>query len=232
MSILTLKRKLDRIERAAALRHWRSNPMLDKLRADPDCLMSVTGMPPDEWQSQLLRTGAERMLLLCSRQAGKSTVAAALALRVAILEPRSPILILSPTDRQSSELFRKILEAYRALGRPVPAVGETLHQVQLANGSRILSLPGTEKTVRGYSGVALLIIDEAARVDDALYRAVRPMAMSTWLGENYVEPYTGPLVYTSDRPEPAGINDVVQQVLAEMDYEDELRDRGLGLLLR
>ncbi|HZZ80266.1 MAG TPA: terminase family protein [Gemmataceae bacterium] len=57
----------------------------------------------------------------------------------------------------------------------IPAVGETLHHLQLANGSRILSLPGTEKTVRGYSGVALLIIDEAARVDDALYRAVRPM---------------------------------------------------------
>src|SRR5712692_3299583 len=148
---------------------------LDELRSDPDRLMTMAGTPPDPWQQELLQTDAARMLLLCSRQAGKSTVAAALALRVALLEPRSPILILSPTDRQSGELFRKILDGYRALGRPVPAVGETLHHLQLANGSRILSLPGTEKTVRCFSGVRLLIIDEAARADDALYFAVRPM---------------------------------------------------------
>jgi hypothetical protein len=37
------------------------------------------------------------------------------------------------------------------------------------------ALPGTEKTIRGFSGAALLIVDEAARVDDALYYAVKPM---------------------------------------------------------
>jgi hypothetical protein len=47
--------------------------------------------------------------------------------------------------------------------------------MELANGSRIVSLPGDEQTIRGYSGVALLAIDEAARVPDDLYRAVRPM---------------------------------------------------------
>jgi hypothetical protein len=45
----------------------------------------------------------------------------------------------------------------------------------LANGSRIISLPGDEKTIRGYSGVKLLVIDEAARVPDELYYSVRPM---------------------------------------------------------
>jgi hypothetical protein len=45
----------------------------------------------------------------------------------------------------------------------------------LANGSRVVSLPGTEGTIRGFSSVALLVIDEAARVPDALYQAVRPM---------------------------------------------------------
>jgi hypothetical protein len=47
--------------------------------------------------------------------------------------------------------------------------------VELKNHSRIEALPGTEKTVRGFSGADLLIVDEAARVDDALYYAVRPM---------------------------------------------------------
>ena len=36
-------------------------------------------------------------------------------------------------------------------------------------------LPGKESTVRGFSGVSLLVVDEAARVEDALYQAVRPM---------------------------------------------------------
>jgi Terminase large subunit, T4likevirus-type, N-terminal len=175
MSVLTLRRRVDCLEALVAARRRNNTTLLDELRAEPDRLMSISGMPPDPWQSELLRTDAERMLLLCSRQAGKSTVAAALALRVALMQPGSPILILSPTDRQSGELFRKILASYRALDRPVVASAETVHQLQLANGSRILSLPGTEKTVRCYSGVALLIIDEAARVDDALYRAVRPM---------------------------------------------------------
>jgi hypothetical protein len=37
------------------------------------------------------------------------------------------------------------------------------------------ALLGTEKTIRGFSGAALLIVDEAARVDDALYYALKPM---------------------------------------------------------
>ncbi len=148
---------------------------LDALRANPSALMATAGLAPDPWQQGLLSDPADRTLILCSRQAGKSTVAAALALRVALLEPRSPVLLLSPTLRQSGELFRKVLDMYAALGRPVPVAAESGLRLELTNGSRVISLPGTEGTVRGFSGVALLIIDEAARVADALYCAVRPM---------------------------------------------------------
>ena len=48
-------------------------------------------------------------------------------------------------------------------------------RLELTNGSRIVSLPGTESTVRGYAGVRLLVIDEAARVADELYYSIRPM---------------------------------------------------------
>jgi hypothetical protein len=62
----------------------------------------------------------------------------------------------------------------------------------LANGSRLISLPSSEGTIRGYSSVDLVIIDEASRVPDGLYYAVRPMlavsngrmlAMSTPFGK-------------------------------------------------
>jgi hypothetical protein len=47
--------------------------------------------------------------------------------------------------------------------------------LELANGTRIITLPCTEKTIRGYSNVSLLVIDEASRVEDVLLYAVRPM---------------------------------------------------------
>jgi hypothetical protein len=39
----------------------------------------------------------------------------------------------------------------------------------------VVSLPGTEKTVRGFSRAKLIVCDEAARVDDDLMAALRPM---------------------------------------------------------
>jgi hypothetical protein len=67
------------------------------------------------------------------------------------------------------------MDLFNALGRPVGVAAESALRMELTNGSRIVLLPGTEGTVRGFSGVAMLIIDEAARVSDALYYAVRPM---------------------------------------------------------
>ncbi len=134
-------------------------------------------MNPDPWQVTALRSTCRspRSLLLCSRQSGKSTVVAAEALRTAVLEPGSLILLLSPTQRQSGELFRKVLSLLLTLRLPVPIARETILSLELENGSRILALPDSEATIRGFSGVSLLIVDEAARVEDALYASVRPM---------------------------------------------------------
>jgi hypothetical protein len=142
---------------------------------DPVRLAVAAGMTPDDWQSRLLRSQSPRLLLNCSRQVGKSTTVAVLSDHTAFYEPRSLILLLSPTLRQSQELFQKCLEVYRTLDRPVPAEAENALSLKLENGSRIVSLPGKEGTIRGMSGVRLLIIDEASRVPDALYMSVLPM---------------------------------------------------------
>jgi hypothetical protein len=101
-------------------------------------------------------------------------MAAILALHRA-LALRSLVLILAPAERQAKELFTKVAEAYRTLGHVVPAESHRKLGMELANGSRIEALPGTEKTIRGFSGVDLLLVDEASRVADDLYFAVRPM---------------------------------------------------------
>jgi hypothetical protein len=133
------------------------------------------GIVPDLWQRDLLRSSAPRVLLNCCRQSGKSTMAAVIALHRALYRPESLVLCLAPALRQSQELFGKVAGFYGDLGRPVMPQGERKLSLELENASRIITLPGTEKTIRGFSGVDLLLVDEAARVDDGLYYAVRPM---------------------------------------------------------
>ena len=168
-------KKLTRLEALARRREERNTAVLEALAGDPARLLADAGLEPDPWQQAVLRSDASRLLLLASRQAGKSSVAAALALQTALLRPRSPVLLLSPSLRQSGELYRKVVDLFGALGRPMGVTAESALRLELANGSRVVSLPGDEKNIRGFSGVALLVIDEAARVEDALYCSVRPM---------------------------------------------------------
>jgi hypothetical protein len=135
------------------------------------------GITPDDWQADLLRSNARGMMLLCSRQSGKSTVSSILALHEAVYKPDSLILLLSPSLRQSQELFRKLKGAYNSLESPfMPRTAqESALTLEFDNSSRIVALPGKEATIRGFSGVSLLVIDEASRVPDELYQSVRPM---------------------------------------------------------
>lgn len=142
---------------------------------DPVRLAERAGIVPDPWQADLLRSTDRQAILLCSRQSGKSTTCAVIALHQAVFVPDSLVLCLSPSLRQSQELFRKCLGLYAALGETAPATAETKLTIELTNGSRLIALPGKEATIRGFSGAALLLVDEASRVPDALYQAVRPM---------------------------------------------------------
>jgi hypothetical protein len=145
------------------------------IRLDPSLLMEAAGFDPDPWQRRALRCGAERMLLLASRQSGKSTVTSFIALNDALFREDSLILLVSRSERQSGELFRKVSFGYNALGRPVEAVRELAYSLELANGSRIIALPGDPATVRCFSGVRIVIVDEAAQCLDGIFTATLPM---------------------------------------------------------
>lgn len=138
-------------------------------------VMEEAAIAADPWQAELLRSRAARMLLLCTRQAGKSTVVAGMAVHEALYFAPALVLLLSPSERQSKELLRKVDTFRAALPALVPDGDQSTLQMEFVNGSRIIALPGKEETIRGFSGVRLLVIDEAARVSDALYHAVRPM---------------------------------------------------------
>lgn len=145
------------------------------LLLDPSLVLAAQGLDADPWQRDLLLSDEPYLLLNCSRQAGKSTTVAALALHQMLTTPGTLVLLVAPSERQSHELFRKVLHAYQALGQPVAAVKSNQSELELAQGSRLVALPGREETIRSFSGVDLLILDEASRVPDDLYRSVRPM---------------------------------------------------------
>jgi hypothetical protein len=158
---------------------------------------------PDPWQRKLLQSSFQRALLLCSRQVGKSLVSGAIALRTALLEPRALVLVLSASERQAKEFFQvNVVDLWHRLGKPVDGEA-TATALRLANRSRVLALPENERTVRVFSGVRLLVIDEAAQVSDSLYYTVRPMlatargrllALSTPFGKRgwFYEAWIGP----------------------------------------
>jgi hypothetical protein len=150
---------------------------LELERSDPCLMAQRAGIVPDAWQSDLLRSDAKQMVLNCSRQSGKSTISAVLAVHEAIYTPGSLTLLLAPSLRQSQELFRKVKDIFVALQSPyTPQIGEESNlRLELDNGSRIVALPGTEATVRGFSNVALLICDESATCEDSLFFSIRPM---------------------------------------------------------
>jgi hypothetical protein len=136
-------------------------------------MMRAFGLEPDPWQLRVLEARPRR-LLNCSRQAGKSTTAAMLALGEAVLFPRTLVLLLSRSLRQSAELFRGVSDFFFKKRSPMVR-RKCGHELQLSNDSRIVSLPCSGDTIRGFANVKVLIIDEAARVPDDLYRTVRPM---------------------------------------------------------
>jgi hypothetical protein len=120
-----------------------------------------------------------------------------------LLNPPAEVLIISRALRQSAEVLRKVRDFYYALRgerirrrrrwQPISvapeieairtrgirddevAIADGQLSMELANGSRIISLPGSPDTIVGYSAISLLILDEAARIKDDLYALVRPM---------------------------------------------------------
>lgn len=132
-------------------------------------------MSADKWQSKLLKKNPTRTMLLCSRQSGKSTVSAAMALYRATYFHDTLVLVLSNTFRQAEETFRKIKKGLPFVTRFKKLTYETQTMLEFSNGSRIVALPAKQESIRSFSSVSLLIIDEAAQVSDEVYKTIRPM---------------------------------------------------------
>jgi len=167
--------RISRLERRRARHVTGTASAQARIPDDPVAFARVLGIDPDPWQRDLLSSPDKYIILNCARQSGKSTIVAVLALFHALVHAGSLILVLSPSQRQSGELLKKIIDFYRKLGRPGGSRADSTTALQFRNGSRIVALPGSESTTRGFSSPSLVLLDEAAQVSDELYYSVRPM---------------------------------------------------------
>lgn len=141
----------------------------------------------------LLNETSDRIILNKSRQTGISSFYAFYALTKAIYGKKT--LIVSPSEKQSINFLNYAKEYYaKYLTKTNRDLTErfTYQELELKNGGKILSLPNSSKTIRGFVG-DLIIFDEMAHIENAreLFDAVYPMItrggscimISTPLGE-------------------------------------------------
>ena len=129
----------------------------------------------DENQKKILDPKNKRVIINCHRQWGKSTISSLLCFHRALFYPRSLCLLVAPSLRQSGENFRKISDALETVTPKTELEEDTKLTLKFSNGSRIISLPGSQKTVRGFTAPDLIIIDEDAQSEDELFGALLPM---------------------------------------------------------
>ena len=140
---------------------------------DANYYAESVGISPDDWQGEVISSESRKIIMLASRQSGKTTTVSVKASRHITQERNRLALIVSPSQRQSEEIMRQV-DTYIKKSDIGYKKDNVLEKI-LENNSRIVALPSSEKTIRVYAGVTQLIVDEASRVPDDIYRAVRPM---------------------------------------------------------
>ena len=141
--------------------------------ADPAFILRCGRIEPEPWQLDICRCKDPRILLLICRQVGKSTTAAAIGISRMLQHPDTPVIIAAPTQVQAQEVLRKGRANLRDLG--IRATNDSETKIELRNGSRMLAKSDKPESLRSYSNSQLIILDEAAYIDNEIYEAVEPM---------------------------------------------------------
>ena len=131
------------------------------------------GVDPDPWQERMLNDRNQYIGMVCARQVGKTWAVSLKAGHYASTTPDGLGLIFSPSEQQSINLLRACKPYLSRAGISIARNNTT--EIIFSNGSELRALPGSEKTQRGWSGVGLLIVDEAAFAPNRLWEAIEPM---------------------------------------------------------
>ena len=122
-------------------------------------------------QAEVLDTDAKYLILCCNRQWGKTTTIAIKALHHALNTPDQTIVILSRTKHQAAILINRASVFTNRLNIRLRRVMGFPFSIQLPNGSNIIAVAHSGDTSVGNTA-NILIVDEAALVQDAVYWSV------------------------------------------------------------
>ena len=144
-------------------------------RVNPALWMQVVlGITPHDWQKTfLLAPRGASIAVLTARQVGKTTAAAVGMAHSAVFMPGSLSVIACPSQNQSAEALRKVRDMVIKAGATLTS--DNVYRLELANGSRVMALPGTQELIRGLTVDAWIVADEAAQLDPAIMAALHPM---------------------------------------------------------
>jgi Terminase large subunit, T4likevirus-type, N-terminal len=127
---------------------------------------------PREFQRTLLTSTAPRVILMASRQLGKSTSIACVAWD-AFLRGLT-VVVICPTEKQSKEFLLRVKEFRDADPFAPSGIVFLKTEVSATNfKGRILAMPATD-SARGFTA-DVLILDESAQIGDDEIAAVLPM---------------------------------------------------------
>lgn len=129
-----------------------------------------------EWQRAVLDDPSTRICIDGARQGGKSTIMSGVCCHYAKYHPKSLSVILTPSLKQSNEDIIKINEFISHdpdYPRVLKSGGDG--EIKLLNGARILVVTASDDAARGFSAPGIVLFDEASRIDDSVFKAVKPM---------------------------------------------------------
>jgi phage FluMu gp28-like protein len=139
---------------------------------------------PTPYQTEFLQDQSKRIVLLWSRQSGKSHTIAAKAIWHSLSYPKTLTLIVAPSLRQSMILSDRIQDHLANLTltqRRTWITKQQRTQILFSNQSRIIALPCSENLLRGYTA-HIIIADEAnffQNDQDIFYSILMPMLSTT-----------------------------------------------------
>jgi len=157
---------------------------LDAIKKLKDPLVfarDLLGIQLFDYQQELLVCEEERVHVRKGRQVGASLTLALKCVIWTILHPGITVAVISPSQRQSSLVFKYIRDIFMAheMLRLEIAGSETRYSqtvIQLKNDSIIYSLPcGNDgRTIRGISigKNSIMIVDEAAFIPEKVWEAI------------------------------------------------------------
>ena len=154
--------------------------IFESWRFDPVQMMCDAGFEPDPHQVELLECYDSEALVLWPRQSGKSQTSAVKVLHQAYFDPGDVVILAGEKQKQAQEVYEKAYDLHHVLAKAgaVPEVERSGDELLFGNGSRVLALPATVESIRGYAA-KLALIDEAAFTPDGTLAKVAPMLSAT-----------------------------------------------------